>query len=206
MVKDMNDILENEELLHDFLQELGNIGTGNAVTALSQFLNVSFEMELSTVHFMHYQQVYHFLGKVDDVHVGIFVEAKGEISGLFLFLIDQSLAKKIVQILLQESLNDFTSLSELQESLLCEMGNIVCNAYATAMNRLLKLDIHCYVPSLCVDMAGAILNVPISHFAFTNDEILMIETIFKLDEENFKSHILFLPDYDFLQSLSHLLK
>lgn len=55
-------------------------------------------------------------------------------------------------------------------------------------------------------MAGAILNVPISHFAFDTDDILMIETIFKLGEEKYKSHILFLPDYDFIQNIPRFLE
>ncbi len=205
MVNAMEENFQNNELIKDFLQEVGNIGTGNAITALSQFLNASFQLELSTVHFMHYQQVYHFLGKVDALHVGVFVEARGEISGLFLFLIDQLLTEKIIQTLLGEDA-DFNNLNELEESLLCEMGNIVCNAYATAMNGLLNKSIQCLVPQLCVDMAGAILNVPISHFAFNTDDILMIETIFKLGEEKYKSHILFLPDYDFIQNIPRFLE
>lgn len=44
-----------DELSRDFLKELGNIGTGNAVTALSQMLMEPVDIEVPGLRIMKYQ-------------------------------------------------------------------------------------------------------------------------------------------------------
>ena len=44
-----------DELSRDFLKELGNIGTGNAVTALSQMLLEPVDIEVPELQIMKYQ-------------------------------------------------------------------------------------------------------------------------------------------------------
>ena len=49
--------VELEELSEDFIKELGNIGTGNAVSALSQLLNCPSEIATPNLRTLHVQQI-----------------------------------------------------------------------------------------------------------------------------------------------------
>lgn len=182
------------ELKIDVLQEVGNIGSNHAVNALSQMLGVTFTLDIPKVRLMEFQDVYHFLGKVDAIHVGVLVEVKEDINGCFLFLLDETLAISLARQLLQAPAGSLLEMGEMEHSMLREIGNIMCNSYLQAINKLGDLRMHAGVPQLCIDMAGAILNVPINFQGMVVDEILMIENTFQMGEDSFVSHILFLPD------------
>ena len=77
----------------------------------------------------------------------------------------------------------------------------MCSSYIRALSQLLNLKIDVDVPNLCIDMGGAILNIPLSHFLVFSDELLMIENIFHMGSCSFKGHILFLPEMESLRAI-----
>ena len=86
-------------------------------------------------------------------------------------------------------------------SAVCEIGNIMCCSYINAMTVMMDLRVHVSVPDLCIDMTGAILSVPMIHFARLSDELLLIEDKYHFDDQEVVSHILFLPE---IQSLERI--
>ena len=59
-----------DELSRDFLKELGNIGTGNAVTALSQMLLEPVDIEVPELQIMKYQDCCSLLRSAEEHHGG----------------------------------------------------------------------------------------------------------------------------------------
>ena len=55
------------------------------------------------------------------------------------------------------------------------IGLIICNS----LSALTGLKISVSVPSLAIDMAGAILSVPAIQFGYIADQVLFIETVFE---------------------------
>ena len=68
--------------------------------------------------------------------------------------------------------------SEIECSALSEVGNIITSSYLNAISTLTGLKTLPSVPSLCVDMAGAILSVPAIEFGMMCDKLLLIENRF----------------------------
>ena len=55
---------ELDDTAQDLLREIGNIGTGNAVTALSSMVGHSFNVELPQVRIINYRErIQHYLGE-----------------------------------------------------------------------------------------------------------------------------------------------
>ena len=50
------------------------------------------------------------------------------------------------------------------------------------------------IPSISIDMAGAILSVPAIQYGFVSDHALLIETIFEEDKKLVAGNLFFLPD------------
>ena len=67
----------------------------------------------------------------------------------------------------------------MEESLICELGNIVCGSYIRALSQLLEIEIDVSVPSLCIDMGGAILSAPLSRIAQASDDTVSYTHLLK---------------------------
>jgi chemotaxis protein CheC len=187
-----------DEEKRDMLKELGNIGTGNAITSLSQMIDQPLEMEIPKVCIVPFQKVPDMLGGAETIQVGILLEVSGDLSGTFMFLLNEEFAKTIIEKLVDAKVEDIFELDELSKSAISEIGNIMCCSYINALSLLLHVDIHVSLPAVCCDMAGAILSVPMIKFAHLGDELLFIENRFQLDDVPVVSHILFFPDFESL--------
>ena len=193
--------VELDEMFKDFMRELGNIGTGNAVNALSQLLNCPLEIDTPNLRILPFQQLTEILTEAETPLAGIMVEVFKEVAGMFLFLLDETFTRQIVHLALGVEMCDFMSLTEMEESLLLELGNIMCGAYIRALSQLLDVEMDVSVPQIKIDMGGAILTDAALRFLRTGDELLMIDNLFRMDIGTFSGRILFLPEMDSLQVL-----
>ena len=191
--------LDNET--RDMLAELGNIGTGNAVSSLSAMMGHVIEIGIPSIRLVRYQDVFETLGIQEAVQTGILVQVSGELQGMFLFLIDEAFTKAILKTMLGEPDRCLTCLDEMERSLLSELGNIMCGSYIRALSQLMDMDMDVSVPELCIDMGGAILTYPMSRWVIVSDDILLIENIFHMSGEIFKGRILFLPEQEDLGTM-----
>lgn len=201
----MNSYSELDENARDVLRELGNIGTGNAVTALSGMTGHHFEVELPQVKIIDYKEAPDLLGGAETFQTGILLEIGGELSGMFMFLLNEEFSRAVLNALLGEEERDLVRLDEMGRSVICEVGNIVCCSYVNALARLMGIKIQVSVPDICSDMAGAILSVPMIHFANLSDELMLIENRFSTGSVEFTSHVLFLPELKSLDKMFTIL-
>ena len=145
------------------------------------------------------------LGSSEKVKIGIMLEAKGEISGMFLFLLDQVFAVRALDWLLGKKERDLTELNELETSVFCELGNVMCGAYVNALSQLLGKNIEVTVPSICIDMGGAIFNTVMSNLVRLSDILLIIDNEIRLEQELLCGQILFFPEMESMRKISEWL-
>ncbi len=72
----------------DTLREVGNIGTGNAATALSQLLNKKVDMTVPSINILPFNKVFESVGE-DQIVVGVILRILGDIPGNILFVFDK---------------------------------------------------------------------------------------------------------------------
>lgn len=197
-----SDLNENAR---DVLTELGNIGTGNAVTSLSQMLSRQIDMERPVVKIMEFNEVPEMLGGTEEVRAGVLLEINGDINGMFMFLISEPFLKIMLEGLTGNAVEDIHELDPFSMSAVGEIGNIMCCSYINALTKLMDIKVHVSVPDICVDMIGAILSVPMIHFAGISDELLLIEDRYHFGDMSVVSHVLFLPELDSLRRIFHAL-
>lgn len=202
--------MENDRKINeyeeDMLKELGNIGTGNAVTALSMMLARPLDILTTKLDLVSYRDVDASLGRSEDAKVGILLEAEGDVKGMFLFLLDQSFAATALDWLLENKERDLTVMDEMEVSVFCELGNVMCGAYVNAMSQLLNMRIEVTVPEVCVDMGGAIFNAVVSHLIRAGDTLLMIDNQILLENELLCGQILFFPEMESMNKISKCLE
>jgi len=197
-LKDYSDL---NDLQLDALKEIGNIGSGNAATALSDMLERSVSIAVPTIKVLDYNTVVENIGGPETLLVGILLSLKGDVTGMMLFLLHKEFAHMVLNSLIGTDFNEAVDLDEMSQSTIQEVGNIMAAAYVNAIASLTGLTIDISVPNMSVDMAGALLSVPAIYYANISDKIILIEDEFGHETKESTSHILLIPEVDSLQKI-----
>jgi chemotaxis protein CheC len=195
MMKDISyDDIDNVQL--DILKEIGNIGAGNATTALSQLINKKVDMGIPKVKIPEFSELPDVLGGAENPIVGILLSVEGEINGMMMFALEQRSAHNLINTLLGKEIGTFNDFTDYEFSALKEIGNIITGAYLTSLSLLTGLEIKSSIPYIAVDMAGAILSVPAIEFGKIGDKALLIQSDFGEGEETVFGNFILIPDLD----------
>jgi len=195
-------LFENYEELNDeqidLLREIGNIGAGNAATALATMLDEKVEMSIPKVTITGFNEAVHELGGAETMTVGVLVSFNGEANGMIMFLLNMEDAKGIMNILVGED-DDDGELTEMKLSAIKEIGNILSSTYINSIAALTGLTINVTVPYVAIDMVGAIMSVPIIEFGALGDKLMFIEENFFGESNHLKSNIIMFAEIETLK-------
>jgi chemotaxis protein CheC len=178
----------------DVLKEIGNIGAGNAATALAKLLDKKIDMKVPQIRVMKFSEVSDVLGGAETEVVGILLGVTGDINGNILFVLDLISARRLVNILMGNSVNQEITFDSMECSALQEIGNILAGSYLSSLSNLTNLKILSDIPGLAIDMAGAILSVPAIEFGKSSDTALYIENEFLYGSDSVIGDFFLVPD------------
>ncbi|MDE5679032.1 MAG: chemotaxis protein CheC, partial [Lachnospiraceae bacterium] len=179
----------------DVLREIGNIGAGNAMTALSQMLQCKVDMQVPQVRLLEFQEVGSMMGGEEQLMVGVYLAVEGDITGSIMFLVRTDSAKHLVNKLMMGMASEGEELNEMEISAMKEISNIITGAYLNSLSMLTNLKIYPSPPDLALDMAGAILSVPAIEFGIMGDKILLIQSQF-YDDVEIDGYFILIPDLE----------
>lgn len=180
---------------YDVLKEIGNIGAGNAMTALSQMLQCKVDMQVPQVRLLEFSAVGEMMGGEEQIMVGVFLGVEGDITGSMMFMVEEESARHLIQKITMGMLPAGSEFEEMGLSAMKEVGNIITGAYLNSLSTLTNLKIFPTPPALTVDMAGAILSVPAIQFGIYGDNILLIQSKF-YDEIELDGYFILIPDLE----------
>lgn len=178
----------------DVLKELGNIGAGNATTALAQMMQCKVDMAVPQVRLLEFKEMGEMMGGEEVIMAGIYLGIEGDVTGSIMFLLEKQAARHLVNKLMGMQIEG-EEFSEMEFSALKEVGNIITGAYLNSLSGLTNLVIYPSVPDLTVDMAGAILSVPAIQFGELGDKMLLIQTQF-FDDMVLDGYFILVPNLD----------
>ena len=188
-----------DDMQYDVLKELGNIGAGNATTALSKMINVKIDMRVPKVNLCGFSELAQAMGREEEIMAGILLLLEGDIDGMMMFLLDINSARALVDSLMareaDESKKDSIDFDEMEFSALREIGNIITGSYLSALSDLTRLTIVSSVPNLHIDMAEAILSIPAIEFSKVGDKVLLIQTQFD-DDSKISGYFVLVPELE----------
>lgn len=190
------DLNNMDGVYFDVLREIGNIGAGNATTALAQLLNTKVDMAVPKVALLEFPEVGSAMGGEEQIMAGIYLIVEGDISGSIMFLLEENSARNLVaKLMCSEPSPAGTEFTEMEISALKEIGNIITGSYLSSLSALTNLKIIPSVPDISIDMAGAILSVPAIEFGALGDRMLFIQTEFT-DDVKLEGYFILVPDLE----------
>ncbi|MDE6313163.1 MAG: chemotaxis protein CheC [Lachnospiraceae bacterium] len=184
---------EIDNTYYDVLREIGNIGAGNATTALAQLLNMKLDMRVPKVALVEFNKLAESICGEEDIVVGIYLFLEGDINGSMMFMMEETSAHVLVNHLMGREAENQDPFNEMDYSALQEIGNIITGAYLSSLSGLTNLYINASIPYLTVDMAAAILSVPAIEFGKLGDKALLIQTEFG-DDIAINGYFILIPD------------
>lgn len=181
----MSDITKNA------LEELGNIGAGNAVTSLSMMLSSELTISRPQVEICDFNILEDKLGGADATVVGVLSTVSGDMDAKILFVLGIDDARNLVKTLMGQ---DIDWNSEIGFSAVNEIANILIGSYVSSLEALSGLKVRHSLPQICVDMAGSILSVPCIEFGMVSDKALVINSQFKNGSNAVDGYIMLLAE------------
>lgn len=185
------------ELSHvhvDALREICNIGMGNTATALSQMIGKQIDLSIPEVQVSRLSDFPDLLGHSEKTVAAIHTRVWGDIQGNIMFVFPWQSVRELISMVAGSEPEEEFQLSEMQLSALREIGNILGSSYLGALERLLEKSLLPSVPSVALDMAGAIMETFLVQLGEDADSAIIIRTTFSGDGESIKGHFFLIPD------------
>lgn len=130
----------------DVLREIGNIGAGNATTAIASMLGLRIDMNVPKVELMDASKLGSAICPEDEIIVGIFLEVQTDIEGSMMFLLKMGSAQYLVNKLMMRDADYKAEFDEMDLSALKEIGNIIAASYLSALSGMTRLTITPSIP------------------------------------------------------------
>lgn len=191
----------------DALKEISNIGMGHAATALSRMIGETVMLQVPHLRVADIRQIPELLGGAESLVAGIAMQMQGDARGDMLLIFPWSSAAELLHRLLGRPGN-LDGLGEMEASALMEVGNILASAFLSALSNLTGMRLVPSTPSLCCDMAGAVLDQVLIEIGAGGDNALVVETEFhgfSKAAEPLRGHFFLLPDAASLALILHVL-
>lgn len=185
----------------DAIREIASIGAGNAATALSSILGRGIKINVPKADLVAINDAPELLGGPENIVSAILVRMTGDLNGIILYMQDIEFINIVLETVLGRTVNDYSELDEMCKSALVESGNIMISNFTTALSNLAGLNIHLSVPAHTINMAGAILMVPMVMMEIAGDKLMFLDGTFICDEKETPSKLLLLPDVESLNIL-----
>ena len=189
------------ELQLDVMREIGNIGAGNACTALSVLLGTMIDMSVPNVHLFGYESTAQHLGGEDKMVIGLKIEINGDLDGMMVHVVDRRFAERIINTFYAKKLDNITSLDEMDSSVLNEMANITSGAYANSIATLTSLFVNIGTPLQIPGKVSDIMKLPLMEFVKPGEKVLVVDEMFTIDDEHISSNMILALESESLEKL-----
>lgn len=185
----------------DVLTEIGNIGSGNAATALATLVNTVVDIEVPTIRLIDFSEVSDYLGDKDTVAVGMGVVLEGDVRGMMLQVMQLNFVQKLVNTFYPKDLKSIDDIVEMDMSVLREASNITTAAYVNSLASMTGLFINISPPTDYTDTIDNILKIPASNFSSIGKQALFIDEKLTVGGTEVKSSMILVLEMDSLKTL-----
>lgn len=189
-------IMDQDMLLTEFqrdaLEEIGNIGMGNALTSLSKMVNKEVSINIPDLKFELIEDVPDLVGGADTIVQGVLLQIKGDFNGYIAIFFPAESASFICQTL--TGTEDVDLSSEMNMSLMGEVGNILSGTYVSALSDFLNISVMISPPYATYDMTGAILDYILIEMSREVERVILLDTEFLVEGSKLNGQFMTLLD------------
>jgi chemotaxis protein CheC len=181
-------VSQYSDLQLDALRELANIGSGKASTALSSMLGRSVDITVPAARVLPMADAVPAVGNPEADATGVVLGVVGDMGASVLLLFTPQDAEMMCGMLGVEAG------TELGDSALQEIGNIVGTSYINALAEMTGMAIEPTPPGVASDMLGAIVQSVLAERAGASDVALLLDSDLVVEQTDCSVSFLLMPD------------
>lgn len=197
----IEDFRELSGIQLDALKEIGNIGAGNAATALAVMTQARIDMSIPQIGILAFNKVADLVGGPETPVVGVYFQVTGSANCNILFILSIEKAVLLAELLMGLPPSHGNTLGTMELSAVAEAGNIISGTYLNALAMFTQMTLIPSVPAVGVDMAGALLDGVLAQYGEIGDHVLVLENMFKKGNLDVIGHLFLLPEPGALDSI-----
>lgn len=172
----MNIVLDR--FYYDALNEVGNIGMGNATTALSQLVDKSINVSSSALTLISARDISENL---NTERIGAIVRVMGDMNGGFILIIRKQHSEALAEMLLKD---DNPHDDYMKRSAFIEVANILAGSYYNALSKFLNLSIVPSIPKISEGTMDEIFTKTKQHINGKMEHVFGLTTLFEVVGED----------------------
>jgi chemotaxis protein CheC len=178
----------------DALNEIGNIGAGNASTALAQMTNIAIELNVPETTVVPFENLPLVASEEpEELLASAYVAFEGDAEGCLLLLFSAEQILNLFSLLGLDAPENVMALSDLQQSAVSEAGNIIASSYLRALGDFTGMQLLPVPPGVAVGMGGAILQSIAVHLGQFDDMGLVVQVRIHARGEKLGLELLMIP-------------
>lgn len=197
----IEDFRELSGIQLDALKEIGNIGAGNAATALAVMTQARIDMSIPQIGILAFNKVADLVGGPETPVVGVYFQVTGSANCNILFILSMEKAVLLAELLMGLPPSHGSTLGTMELSAVAEAGNIISGTYLNALAMFTQMTLIPSVPAVGMDMAGALLDGVLAQYGEIGDHVLVLENMFKKGDLDVIGHLFLLPEPGALDSI-----
>jgi chemotaxis protein CheC len=170
------------EIQLDALREIGNVGAGNAATALSDLLQQRVDIGVPEIQLVDTTQIRELIGGAEREVVGIHFSLTGEFEGAAMYVFPVEEAFRLSDHLLGRQPGETNELGEMEVSVTCEVANILTGSYITALQGFTQVTCDMSPPSAICSTALVVLGEMSVVASMAADKTIWMQTDFHLGD------------------------
>jgi chemotaxis protein CheC len=189
----------------DAIREVGNIGTGNAATALSRLLGRVVDMDVPIAELVPIYDVAAHYGSPETHVCAVLVRTEGQFSCSLIFMIEEEKAAILADLIIPMDISgmDEETRGQIRDSAMSEQGNIILGAFLNALSQITGWTLPTTTPAVAHDMLGSIMDIVASMFGIIGESAMLVKTNLHVKEldEDLGGTVIMIPDPGSLEAL-----
>lgn len=190
----------------DALREISSIGSGNAVTSLSEILSKKIDISSIDAELVEISKISQLFEPQEELVISVLIRIFGDIHGYILFTINLESAKSFCKFMFKEqgmfssscdkhkNIDELIKVSDMEFSMISEIANILASAYLTSICKMTGFSVRPKEPLITVDMAGCVLSNLAGEIGQFNDQALFLKAEFSQKDLDIKGRFFLVPD------------
>jgi chemotaxis protein CheC len=158
--------------------QMVNRGVSKAISGLSDMVGKPIELTDFSLKRMLVRQIPDLFGGPEALMVGVYLQSTGDSEGHMIVGYEPEIACKLIGLVLGQSPESVLNLSEMEQSVLGEIGNVMGSFFLNTLADGTGVRLLPSPPAVMTDMAGAILDVPLAYTLSQGDYTYIVTATF----------------------------
>lgn len=183
------------EIQLDALREVANTGSGHAAGDLSEMLGHSFEISVPRAVVTDLADAVDVLGGAGTEVSAVGIRVGGDVEAMLVAMFTPEQADNLCSLL------GFEASSDMGQSVLQEVGNVLACAYANVLAEMSGISWEVHPPDVLNDMLGSIVSSLVAATSRDITNVLLIDSTLSVNDADAQMSVIFVPYDDGIEQL-----